>query len=535
MRSLLITHKWLVLIVLITTGLHFFKLGEVPKILNPDEASIAYNAVLLKETGKDEWGKQWPLVLDAFGDQKLIGYPALVVGSFQLFGYADWVVKLPSLIAGSALIVLAYILTLQLGKKKSEALLAASLIATVPVFFFYSRVAFEAMVTLAYLLSGLSLLFQSRLLTTSKNKILLELFASLLFLLALLTYNSPVLLVPIIIATFILSQNIVHWQRWIRPIIVISAIWLCFFAYFWPLTQQKSKITLFGDETTLQQFGEYRAQFHGIASSILGNKYLFYGQLMAQNYAKSWSPAFLLYNVGGHPWHTMVGYGYLNWTIYIFGLIGIFSALFMAVREIIYKKKGNLTQLAVLFLFFTSLLPSIITVNSPQATRSLLFFFLWCLFAASGLLLTSNWLSKKAHNPKLNITLLALFCALLLIEVFQYQYFYFNVYGRSNQLQGMFEPGFDKALQKVNEESSGPLAIVDQRGFNYILLAWYLKMTPAQFSSTVKKQLPDKINFKYGEQVGRFHFIGKVLDRRTDEKTVLEWDASKSEWLIHQF
>ncbi|KKU82941.1 MAG: hypothetical protein UY10_C0019G0001, partial [Microgenomates group bacterium GW2011_GWA2_47_8] len=55
-----------------------WQLGILPLALNRDEAALAYNAVLLAETGKDEWGRSWPLALQSFGDFKLIGYPAVL-------------------------------------------------------------------------------------------------------------------------------------------------------------------------------------------------------------------------------------------------------------------------------------------------------------------------------------------------------------------------------------------------------------------------------------------------------------------------
>jgi len=530
MKNIFKSHLILILILFFSFSLHVYKLGAVPKILNPDEASIAYNALLLHETGKDEWGKTWSLVLDAFGDQKLIGYPFLVTIVFQVFGYADWVVRLPSVISGTILVYLAYVLQLKLGKSKKEAVLTAFMLCVIPVFFFYSRVAFEAMVALSFLLSGFILLLYSVSQKRLKNKIIFELLGLICFLFSLLTYNSPIILLPLVTSAFVIYQGVFNWRKWHKIVFFSAVIWVSFMIFFWPLSQQKSKITLFGDESTLQEFGMYRAQFNRLTSTVFGNKYIFFTQKMLVNYEKSWSPGFLLFNAGGHPWHAMPGFGYLYWTVYIFGLVGVLKTVYLFAKQFSHKEKVDNKQLAIFFLFITSLLPVIITVNAPQATRSLLFFFLWCFYASFGFIESSRYIVLITKRKFLNNALLLLFCLSIVLEAVGFLSFYFKQYAESNQLQAMFQPGFDTLINSVDNSYSSPVAIVDERGFNYILLAWYLKIPPDQFFSSIKKQLPDRINFKYGEQINQYHFIAKPTDRRSNERLVLEWNYSQNRW-----
>ena len=66
-------------IVLLSVGLFFFKINQVPRCLNADEASFAYNAYSILKTGADEYGKFLPLRLKAFGDNRfpLLSYLAI--------------------------------------------------------------------------------------------------------------------------------------------------------------------------------------------------------------------------------------------------------------------------------------------------------------------------------------------------------------------------------------------------------------------------------------------------------------------------
>jgi len=46
-------------------------LEKNPPGLNWDEASVGYNAYTLSQTGRDEFGKPWPIYMEAFGEYKI--------------------------------------------------------------------------------------------------------------------------------------------------------------------------------------------------------------------------------------------------------------------------------------------------------------------------------------------------------------------------------------------------------------------------------------------------------------------------------
>ncbi|PIV02180.1 glycosyl transferase, partial [Candidatus Shapirobacteria bacterium CG03_land_8_20_14_0_80_40_19] len=59
---------FLILIILLSLFLRIYCLQEVPPSLNWDEISHGYNAYSILKTGKDEWGKTFPLIFQAYGD-----------------------------------------------------------------------------------------------------------------------------------------------------------------------------------------------------------------------------------------------------------------------------------------------------------------------------------------------------------------------------------------------------------------------------------------------------------------------------------
>jgi len=514
--------SFLVLIIFLSFGARLYKLDTLPQILNRDEAGLAYNALLLKETGRDEWGKSWPITLESFGDYKLPGYPVLLVALFSVLGTSDAVVRLPSLLAGISLIILAYSIAKQSKWGEPYSLMLAVVVATTPVFFFYSRIAFEAMVGLALLLNALLLLFGKPFgKFTRTTQDILGIF---LWLFAAITYNTPLLLIPFFLPVVVLSRGIESYKKWLLPIFALSTIFIGLFFSQVTLTSQKSGITLFNDETTREAADLWYGSFSGANQKLFGNKYFYYSTLMFKNTVATFSPSFLMSRGGSHPLHQLPGSGHVLVTVYLFGILGLILALVTCIKRmqktLKWKKIIAYCSFELLLLYTTviSLAPSIVTVDAPHATRSLLFFF--CLSVASVYAL---------KQLKGNIGTLFIVVSILLFS--QYLTKYFTEYPRSQP--DILHVGFDTVIRDVESTTIGPVAVVDGDGFQYILTAWYLQTPPDLFFTTIVKQLPNSYGFKYGQQLDRYHFIGQSTDRTDSEKTVVEWKAGS--WQVETF
>jgi 4-amino-4-deoxy-L-arabinose transferase-like glycosyltransferase len=526
-----IFHKFLpvifISILVVAASLRFYHLATLPSALNRDEAALAYNAFLLKETGKDEWQRSWPVALESFGDYKLPGYPLLIVASFSFFGFNDFAVRFPSALAGVLLVGLAYVFSRNvLHLRRGTSLIVMTLIAIQPVFFFYSRMAWEANVGLMFFVAGLCCLFsQSK---QGSRQVIWDTVAGLLFVLAIFTYNTPLLLLPFTGLALVFFRGLRMPKKWIAAGGMLAVIFIGGFLLFQSISQQKSAITIFSDESTWKQSVDYYQSFSGISQKVFGNRYVFFGKIMAENFIQSFSPIFLVQKGGGHPWHSIPNYGHLYLASYLLGLLGI--------AQIFWKLLKNTKQplifgryLAVLILFFTALIPSIITVDAPHATRSLFFLFVFCCL--SGLALEWLWQIFAQQNWRIFFVVLLLLG--LSIEVQKYYFAFFAKY--PDQSAEILQAGLGPKLQQLETEfadKSDQVAIVDPGGYLYVRAAWEMRMPAEQFFSTVTRHLPDRIGFKYGYRVGRYRFIAQPADKIEEDKRILEWNALEKQWEI---
>lgn len=510
------------LILIVGASVRLVSLDQLPRELNRDEAALAYNAKLLKETGRDEWGVAWPLTLRSFGDYKLPGYVWATMGSFSILGYSDMAVRVPSALAGVLLIWLSYRFARDvLSLEPSASLTVALFVALSPVTFFYSRMAFEANLALMLTVAAMWCWWAPR-----KNQVLADAVGILCIIFAVCTYNTPLLLLPIM-------AGLTWWVRGprVRSSWVLSAALMAIcvggILAFLPATRQKQGITIFSDETLILAKNERYAHLSGWSQKIFGNQYVFWARQISQRYLASWGPQFLVMRGGAHPWHSLPHFGHLFGSVYLLSFVGILWVGWWTwrKRDVILHQTHWRTAIALLLLTIATPLPAAITVDAPHATRSLLFFWGLIMLAGVGMGMVANW---ARSNPVGRYVLLAFFL-LFTIEAVRYQHAYWNVYPDAQF--ALFKSGFAPAIQAA--PTSQPVAIIDDQGFQYIQAAWYLQLPPDVFFSTIERHLPDQIGFTYGYKVRNFRFIAHPNDKLAEEKYVLT--PYPSSWHVMEY
>ncbi len=224
----------LVLLALITVlGLviRFYKLGIAPAGLYLDEAGQGYSAYSILKTGKDEFGKAFPVAFRNFNDFKTPVYIYLIVPLIPIFGLTPFTVRFPSFIFSILTFPLLYFFINQLlenntpkpplklrGGRGSYGLIATLLLAISPWHTLFGRTNFECNVALFLMLAGFYLFY------LGLKKPIMITFAGLVLALALPAYHSQRLLVPLIsIILFIRHRKILLSKKHL-PFLTAGAI-----------------------------------------------------------------------------------------------------------------------------------------------------------------------------------------------------------------------------------------------------------------------------------------------------------------------
>src|ERR1035437_66170 len=192
----------LFVIVLIGGTLRLWQLGSVPPSPDWDEVALGYNAYSILHTGKDEFGKFLPVVLQSYDDYKPALYAYLVVPSVFTFGLNTFAVRFPSAIFGIVGILAVFFLVRELFLnykfKDPLSLLASLFFAISPWSIQFSRIGFEANVGQVFNL--LVVLFFVKGLKKHWLLLIAALFAGL----NLYVYQSEKVFTPILVLALIL-------------------------------------------------------------------------------------------------------------------------------------------------------------------------------------------------------------------------------------------------------------------------------------------------------------------------------------------
>ncbi len=137
------------LITLIGFLLRFLDFANSPSGVYVDEAAIGYNALSLSQTGKDEFGKSWPILMRYFGAYASSLYTYLAVVPIKLLGLTIEATRITSVIMGTLLVLVT---SLHFG------LISGLVVALTPVLIFVSRSTYEASVALTLFITGVILI-----------------------------------------------------------------------------------------------------------------------------------------------------------------------------------------------------------------------------------------------------------------------------------------------------------------------------------------------------------------------------------------
>lgn len=131
------------IVVLVTLAGYLAKQRTNPPGFYIDESSIAYNALTIAQSGRDEWGVRWPLYFRAFGEYKNPVYIYLLAGVFRVVHPSNLVARRFSALLGYAAAALIGLLAFAISRRRWIGWTIFVLALVTPQLFEISRLVFE--------------------------------------------------------------------------------------------------------------------------------------------------------------------------------------------------------------------------------------------------------------------------------------------------------------------------------------------------------------------------------------------------------
>ncbi|MBI2326131.1 glycosyltransferase family 39 protein [Candidatus Collierbacteria bacterium] len=495
-------------------------LDKFPAGLNADEAAIGYNAYSLIKTGHDEHGVAWPLVFRSFDDYKPAVYFYLVLPFVYFMGLSVWAVRLPSALLSVLSVYFIYLLTNKLFPNKSLVIrnssfdigvVAAAMIAISPWHLHFSRGGWEANTASVFMLIGLYFLIKSLLDTRY------FLLTTVLFVLALYTYHSLRVVIPLVSICFLVIyfqkiKDVLSQPTQIKPIsiaLILGALALLPLALQFTSDEGRSRFTgvsIFADEGPLWEALELRREDGSTPlARVLHNRYFTYSYRFAKNYLSHLSPRFLFITGDEIARSKVPGMG----QTYLLTLPFFIWGLLLLLRRM--KAPDKL----VLGWLFIAPIAAALTFQSPHALRSQNMIYPLTIITAIGLFELILFIKSLGIRALLVISYSTL-VILGTYEVTRYLHQYYIHYPK--ELAYAWQYGFDQIAEYVNQHENeyDKIIISDRYDQPYILMAFFLKYPPEKIQREAVLEPRDKFGFSTVRKFGKYEF--RRIDYGQDEK-----------------
>lgn len=372
----------IIIFVLIAIGIlcRVVQFGQVPATLYVDEVAMYIDGASVASTSLDMHGnKWWQTIYPSYGDYKQAGYIWLVSAGMKLFGIHEWVVRLPSLLAGIGTILVAGALGYVLFEenKKSRVVIglcSALVVAISPWSLLFSRVGFEGHLGQFFL--SVSVLF---FMLSKKSRwwmVLSVLFAAL----STYTYFSVRFVLPVVFVVYFLLGIFPGYVRAHYPIkrvvkqffLVLILPLMLYGLLLLPLfnsshykdanTYRLSTSSILSSDQHVLDSNELReAADNNVISKIIFHRDYLLLKKLAENYSDTLSLNYLF--ISGDP---NLRHGTGTDGVFLFGFFPFFIVGMYALAR---RRKRVLLFLVAWWLI--ALLPASVPETTPHTLRSL--------------------------------------------------------------------------------------------------------------------------------------------------------------------
>jgi len=403
-----------------------------------DEASIAYNAHTISQSGVDEYGYSLPLYFRAFGEYKSPVYIYLLAALFRFTGPSVFAARMLSAVLGLIAAILLGLLAARITRRRWAGLLVFVVVLLTPWMFEISRLVFEVSIFPALLSGFLLLLYEA-----SRREVWSwRIAAGLGVLLGLMTYTYAIgrLLAPL----FALGLGFFFTRRRWRGVVLT---WVVFGAMLLPLAN-----------FTWRNPGALSERYKFVTYVKPEDTHTRIALRFVQNYVGNFSFRSWLINGDPEPRHHLPGMGSLLVGMVILAAWGFVLVLLRHRREAWWR--------FILYGLAVSPIPASLTLDHFHTLRLIaLPVFLLVLIAPAIEFLCA----KTGPRQRARRTLLAALVLLMLVQggIFQRQ---FHI---AAAREDAFDSYYPQILYAALAQPERPVYLLDKTPAAYMYAFWY--------------------------------------------------------------
>ncbi|HVA97219.1 MAG TPA: glycosyltransferase family 39 protein [Candidatus Acidoferrales bacterium] len=442
----------LLIIVLVAAVLRFVALDKVPVSPYWDEVAIGYNAYSIAHTGKDEYGKAFPLLFQSYDDYKMPGQIYLSIIPIALFGLNIFSTRFISAFLGTVSVFVFYFLVKALFDREYRekqhykfgdmiAITSTFLLAISPWHIQFSRASFEANSGLFFILLAAWLFIKG--LDSGRYRLLsfISFAASCYF------YRSILVFVPLVlIADLLIFHKDLFAQKARKAsimgiivfvLLVIPVYYATFVGNGFNRAEQVSVSTELSQKVidTSEIIGNSPVVKLG---KIALNRRFVMGEDVLHNYLTNFSFDFLFFSGDPNMRHSPREMG----TLYLWEMISLLAGALMLLR--LPWKIGIFIGSWILF----APIPAALSLPVPHALRSLNAAPMFALISAIGLISLFVWI----QNKRFKIVYSGVAGIVILFFFVQYLYLYFAASPRLEANDWGY--GYQQLVQAVTSQQN---------------------------------------------------------------------------------
>ncbi len=527
-------------IVILFLGILFrlYQFNLVPAALYWEEAALLYDAYSLSETGHDMHGNFLPiLAVESFGDNKPSGYFYALVPLIKIFGVQDWVVKMPSLLAGIFIIFMSGKLWQSFFSKKGKtktncwSLVIMLLVACNPSLIHLSHVGFETNLGLAFLMLGIWCLWTIK----ENRRVMTWQFwgGEVCLWLSFYTYHAYRIVAPLVglyLGIRFVWQKRKEWQScwrlWLGAAILtgVCVLPLIGGGNNEALTSRFQDTTIFGNLDLIIKSNECRATHEDFLAKFYCHRYVYFAGFIGESVGRVLNPQALFWQGDGQLRHSPGPWGFF----YPFELVFLGGAIFFLVKN---WKKNRPVFIFWGFWLLVSLIPSLLTYDNPHLLRNLAGLPVWLMIFTLGIRQLDEGLLPCLNDKKLIRDWQRLFFMLLSTWYLMFVAIFLRYYGTTYREQSSrdWQNGYKqamKALKTLQEKYPNlPFYITDDFGRPSIYYFLYAGIEPEQVQRAKNEKMLQSEFMTWNEQESAF---GGPMNANREQVVVL----SEADWQI---